>query len=87
MTQINKKSADGVSLHVQICLVKNWHKAAKSTVAVIIGDFLLLIHVNEYLKAEYGTNIRLLFQTYSLVYRIQSITSARRKHPQFLPKE
>ena len=86
MTQINKKSADDVSLHIQICLVENWNKGAKSTVAVIIGDFLL-IRVNECLNAEYGTNIRLLFQTYSLAYRIQSITSARRKHPQFLPKE
>ena len=51
----------------------------KFTLVVRIGDFLFLAYVNEYILNEikYGTNIRLLLQR----YRIHSITSARRSHP------
>ena len=37
-----------------------------------------------YKKSKFGTNTILLFQRYILIYRIYSITSVKRSHPQSL---
>ena len=50
---------------------------------IVTSDFFFLAYVNEYVnKLKCGTNIRLLLPC----YRIHSITSARRCHPDYCDK-